>query len=121
MVWEDSNVVFNANVPCSMSILSMSIDSVTDEDQYKRVAEKLQNWIAAGDNDAVFRLQSDLAFELHTDAEQTLTRNLSVPECECRKPAKAVIDKVTGGIFFVCRNRACYFVMRSAEELPDIG
>ena len=122
MVWEDTNIVFKAGAPpCPGSDLSMSSDSDTEADQHKRVADQLRDWIAAGDIDAVFKLQMELAIELHDGAEQTLTRNLSVPECYCQEIAKAVIDKVTGGIFFVCRNRACYFVMHCEEETPDIG
>jgi hypothetical protein len=124
MVWEDAGIVLhlNGDAPENVSILSVSADSQCDEfTQDKVVVDQLKNWMAAGDHDAVFNMQAELAIELHADAEQTLTRNLSVPECDCKQAAKAVLDKVTGGIFFVCRNRACFFVWHCQEEAPDIG
>jgi hypothetical protein len=121
MVLEDTSIVFNAGFSTRLSDLSMSSDSDTEADQYKSVADQLRDSIVAGDSDAFCSLYAGLAIELPTDAEQTLTRNLRVPECYCQEIAQTVIDKVTGGIFFVCRNRACYFVSHCAEELPDIG
>ena len=54
------------------------------------------------------------------DSQQTLLRNVNVPQCHCGKPCSLVACKYTGALFFVCSDRACIFIL-THEEAPRIG
>ena len=110
-------VALSAGVPIhTVSHVTGNPQQSEQEAQNQKIFAQLQTWIENDDTVQIHGLLADLMIELDDETERMLTRNLSVPECTCEKPAKAVIDKVTGCIFFICRDCNCYFVEQSEEE-----
>ena len=123
MTWHDADVAIEHNevVPNLTgtepeTVSQCAKPSQESHEENQELFHQLKGWIAEGNDAEILNLVKDLVIDLDSEVERTITHNLTVPQCNCEKLAKAVIDKVTGGIFFVCRDGKCWYVEQCEEE-----
>ena len=108
----DGTVVANSS--------SCAEDPNVSMDDLERRMDELED-LRVNDPSAWWDLLLSSSIVLDSVAETTLTQNIAVPECECGKPAQTIVEKVTGELFGICRDRACFFVdVYEEENLPKI-
>ncbi len=123
MTWQDADVAIEhgEEVPNLIGTEPETVSQCAGPSQEshaenQQMFAQLQGWIQEGNDAQIANLVADLVIDLDSEVERTITHNLTVPQCNCEKLAKAVIDKVTGGIFFVCRDGTCWYVEQCEEE-----
>jgi hypothetical protein len=91
-----------------------------DLDAEARIA-LLEGMVQSGDTENYWDSVLAQAIVLDAGAERALTFDLDVAECDCGQPCQTVVEKVSGGLFGICRDRKCFFVYTyQEEELPKI-
>jgi hypothetical protein len=123
MTWQDADVAIEhgQEVPNLIGTEPETVSqcagpSQESHEENQEMFTQLRGWIEEGNDAQIANLVADLVIDLDSEVERTITHNLTVPQCNCEKLAKAVIDKVTGGIFFVCRDGTCWYVEQCEEE-----
>ena len=83
--------------------------------------EQLEGMLENGETDDWLDLLLATAIVLDAGAEKALTFDLELAECDCGQPCQTIVEKVTGDLFGMCRDRKCFFVYSyQEEELPKI-
>ena len=117
--FQDGEFVEISEVSGGNSGRDISVSSGEDcEDLDLNQRRSLENMKQNGDTKKWWDFICSISIVLDRGAEKAHTRNGGA-WCDCGKPAQTIVEKVTGELFGICRDRACFFIGSYEKDLPD--